>query len=428
MSYNSWKNKIKPEKRKRTYKHIDNPYDLDSKKVFEKIVTTIKNIETHQFLPFIKRNKEYIRFRKDPNQEFPTKKKKTRKIMYASHKDAHIYSYYNFLISEYYKKFLEISNLSENIIAYRKVLNPNTNKGKNNIFFAKEVFDFLQNQQSCIVITDDIQHFFDELNHSFLKEKLAKICSVNKLDSKLFKVFKSLTSYKYIEYEDFIKNEKKIKSPQNRFSIYKTLNPFLKENKTTKGIPQGSPISGVLANIYLIDFDLSIKKNFPDIFYRRYSDDLLFICKDKDKDSVISFVREQIKKSFLDINPSKSFISYFATDNDGSIECKKVTDGNNKELKNRNYFDYLGLEITGKKVFLRKKTLQVTRFKQIRKVKRHLRNTQKNKWKQVKPSKNNRHIGDYLKRVVGIFKDKSLSRQVLKVIKARNKTKKGKID
>jgi len=65
---------------------------------------------------------------------------------------------------------------------------------------------------------------------------------------------------------------------------YETVKKFQKYNKCKLnknifGIPQGNSLSGVLANIYAIDFDRSLaelSKEF-DGFYQRYSDDFIIV-------------------------------------------------------------------------------------------------------------------------------------------------------
>ncbi|MGO4780538.1 hypothetical protein AB4084_34190, partial [Lysobacter sp. 2RAB21] len=45
--------------------------------------------------------------------------KKVRDIRYASHADAAIYAYYNFMLTELYEHQLELLELSENVTAFR---------------------------------------------------------------------------------------------------------------------------------------------------------------------------------------------------------------------------------------------------------------------------------------------------------------------
>lgn len=245
-----------------------------------------------------------------------------------------------------------------------------------------------------------------------------------KLDDSLFKIFKSLTRYKYIEHADFINPKIKKKIKNSKYAIYQILRDIFKENKTNKGIPQGSPISGLLANISLIDFDNDIKTTFPDIFYRRYSDDLVFVCKKEQKDTLLNFINKKIKGSFLSINAKKSFISYFKKVG-VNIVCENVTDGLNKAL-GRKYVDYLGLEFNGSKVFLRKNTIQKLKHKQIVKTKKRVFNILKQERRKPKKVRTftTKNRSNYLKKAVEVVNNIGIKDQVLKVTKDRNKARK----
>ncbi len=421
MEYQEWRSQIKPDKKARNYQHIDSPLDLDNKKIFQKVTGAIENIKNHQFLPFIKRDKIVIRFRKNKNGDVQ-RSTKTRPIMYASHLDSHIYSYYNFIFQNKYESYLKKHGIDDVVIAYRKMEIEDTGKGKSNIHFASEVFEYVEKQDECVVITHDIEGFFDNINHNLLKDKICKISNAEQLDDSFYKVFKSLTKYRYIEHDEFKKQEKKIK--KNKYAIYKALKGIFKENKANKGIPQGSPISGLLANIYLVDFDHEIIKSFPNIFYRRYSDDLVFVCKESEKEAILKFVEEKIKKFLLDINSAKSFISYFKKGTDNNTFCHKVTDGLGKTL-GRGYIDYLGLEFDGEKIFLRKNTIQKLKLKQDKKTKRQIHNTQKQKRR--KPKRIGRKItknrNNYFKRTLEVVDNSGVKNQILKVTKNRNRLK-----
>lgn len=53
--YQEWRDQINPDKKLRTYLHIDDLLDLNNEKFFQKIVRVFEDIKNHQFLPFIKR-------------------------------------------------------------------------------------------------------------------------------------------------------------------------------------------------------------------------------------------------------------------------------------------------------------------------------------------------------------------------------------
>ena len=46
---------------------------------------------------------------------------KGREIMYASHKDSLLYSYYSFLLEQQYEAFLELNGISDCVSAFRRV-------------------------------------------------------------------------------------------------------------------------------------------------------------------------------------------------------------------------------------------------------------------------------------------------------------------
>ncbi len=424
MKYEEWKNKIKPEKKTRNYRHIDEPLDLNNLLDFNKVIRIIDDIKHHQFLPFIKRDEEVVRFRK--NKENKTERSvKIRPIMYASHIDSHIYSYYNFILISEYENYLRLLGISDNVIAYRKVEITETGKGKSNVHFAKEVFDHIQDKGDSVVITQDIEGFFDNINHELLKYKICKVKNVSELDDSFFRVFKSLTKYRYIEYDDFEDKKFRQKIKKHKYAIYKVLAGIFKENKTNKGIPQGSPISGLLANIFLVDFDNEIHVEFPDIFYRRYSDDLVFVCKKDQRDLILRFISRKIKESLLSINAKKSYISYFKTVA-GGVVCEKVTDGLHNP-KGRNYVDYLGLEFTGTKIFLRKNTIQKLKHKQIVKTIKQMSNNLKQERRKPKKIRNNKkNKSNYFKKATKIVANSGIKKQVLKVTKDRNKVRNNK--
>jgi RNA-directed DNA polymerase len=420
MNYNEWRKQIKPDKKQRNYQHVDDSLNLDTESVFQRVVSVITDIKNHQFLPFIKRDEVQIRFRRNALGK-TERKRKVRPIMYASHLDSHIYSYFNFLLSIKYEQYLIDFDIDENVIAYRRVKIDGSDKGKSNVHFAKEIFDYIKEKDECVVVTQDIEGFFENLNHKLLKESICKISGESEIDEDFYKVFRSLISYKYIEYADFISEKIKQRTKYNKYAVYKTLKGVVNENKTNKGIPQGSPISGLLANIYLVEFDKEIKQNFPDVFYRRYSDDLVFVCRLDQKEEFLNFIDLKIKTFKLNINSTKSFLSYFKK-NDGGSLCVKVTNGLDV-VNNRNYVDYLGLEFNGQNIFLRKGTIQKLKHKQIKKASKQILNSTKQK--RLKPKrfktslKNNRN--NYFKRASEVVNSSGVKNQVLKVAKGRNK-------
>ena len=82
-----------------------------------------------------------------------------------------------------------------------------------------------------------------------------------------------------------------------------------KETKEIMGIPQGLPISAILANMYLYYFDLSILENLVNnkgCYYRRYSDDIIVVCKVEQINEVKEFVELQMKENIVEISREKT--------------------------------------------------------------------------------------------------------------------------
>lgn len=144
----------------------------------------------------------------------------------------------------------------------------------------------------------------------------------------------------------------------------------IKGNSLPIGIPQGSPMSGLLANIYMSGFDSEFVKMFPDILYRRYSDDIAVVCETAEAENVLSWLNNSIKKYALNINPSKVFIATFVNES-GVLRCSDMRDGNGEKLE-RQYIDYLGFEFSGCNVRVCGKTLRNAYRKADKKIKKFL--------------------------------------------------------
>ena len=290
------------------YKHFDCKVAI--KDVIDK-VSDPRYISTHAFKPFLHFEKEMKKYSKEKGRYI-----KTRSLYKASHLDACIYQYYAYLLNELYNKKAKELKLNDIAIAYR------SNIKKCNIHFAKEVFDFIKTHPNCTVIIGDFTNFFDTLDHAYLKSQLCNLLSVDSLPIDYYKVYKSITKYASVEEKELlglmeenkIKSSSKILLPMSEMRKFKHL---IKHNEKSFGIPQGSSISAVLSNIYMLKFDMACKLllNSYDGLYMRYSDDSVFVFPNT--------VPEQAQKLFdgilkivtripnLDLSAEKTKIFYY---------------------------------------------------------------------------------------------------------------------
>lgn len=357
------------------------------------------NIVHHAFFPLIRktqRKNKYKLIASKLGKEIRTKETKKRTLCYATHFDSAIYSYYALQMSDKYEKYLDKNEMSSNVTAYRTIKKEN-GQGKCNIDFAKEVFDFIaeRNKKNIDVaaITFDIKGFFDNLDHRLLKDALKEVYAVDKLDDDLYAIYKSAIKYSFVDINDLFDlfkskiicrsektktiehcvkkmsymrdkdavafcNRENIKEIRESHIIRKgnyIYHPVKGEVKgyTHKGIPQGLPISAVLANIYMIDFDKKIKSKISseNVLYRRYSDDIVIVCSKELVGCIKKAVFEFIKEVKLDIERSKTNVFYFINKLDKTIECYHSTKGKNK------VFEYLGFSFDGKQALLKQSSI-----------------------------------------------------------------------
>lgn len=350
---------------KKGYLHFD--YRIwfpEYKDAFKRFILDSDKICKHSFLPFLKVTLETKRIKFNPGTKRRQINIKPRPICYAAHKDALIYSFYSTYLSKKYEEFLSSNNLEKVVLAYRSL-------NLCNIDFAKEVFSYIESKGECVAIALDIRGFFDNLEHNKLKEKWLQVININSnqftsLPEEQYKVFKSLTQFAYVEKQDLLTclsiREKDLKKKyRERFCEIRDFREKVKGRQPSplkinkeKGIPQGSPISAVLSNIYMLDYDLAInqllqKYNF---LYRRYCDDVIVVCALKDFNAIRESLYRELDALKLEIQPDKEEVIHFLYSADGKLRGYKDT---NKEIfKN---LQYLGFEFNGQNVYIRSSSI-----------------------------------------------------------------------
>ncbi len=360
---------VKKSASKQSYMHFDRSFNYVKRK--EAIKTffagPIDNVSRHSFYPLIKYNKVNKRIKKIKKTDGGIGievKEKVRPISYAAHFDSIIYSWYAFCLSKLYTAFIKEQKFFENVIAYLPL-------GKSNMHFSHDVQAYIKKKGDCIAITYDIEHFFDTLGHQHLSEKWLDILNKPQLPRDHKTLFKHVTEYSYVLKEDiesvfpetFRVDRFRYCTPA-QFRKYLRGSKFISDNPDIDkkmGIPQGLPISSVLSNIYMIDFDREISRiaNEKDAFYRRYSDDIIIVCDQRNAEAIQQVIENGIRHAKLRINDSKTELRIFRVDEFGEMGCFDAA-GNASKLQ------YLGFEFDGKQSYLRPST--VTRVARKRKI------------------------------------------------------------
>lgn len=334
----------------RHYRHFDNPVSYDKAK---SLVTSEEAVQRHSFYPFIYFEIPKLKLRLVDGKIIRDKKGdahiKKRTISYAAHSDSHIFGYYSYLLGMKYESFISKSKrLHHSILAFRKLQ-------KSNIDFAKDAFDKIKELGNCTALALDITGFFDNIDHFILKQQWCRILEVSKLPNDHYAVYKAITKFSMINRDclatHFPNNRHAIsKQKQHRICTPKEFRNFRKNfperlirNSQSKGIPQGSPISALLSNIYMLDFDQAVLNYLyqqnPNFSYFRYCDDILCIVDKANIENVLSFIEEEISKLKLSINEKKKDIVDFTISSNG--------------LKSSSALQYLGFILANDSISLR---------------------------------------------------------------------------
>ncbi|CAI2295810.1 antiviral reverse transcriptase Drt2 [Vibrio parahaemolyticus] len=331
--------------RSRGYLHFDLPVSFKKAK---NLVTNPDLVSKHAFFPLINYAVESKKISKNKDTRKIDVAVKERPIAYSSHMDSHIYAFYANLLSKKYEAKLKSAGLAESILAFRGL-------GKSNVDFAFEAFEQIKVMGECSAVALDFSKFFDTLDHDLLKQSWANLLGEKNLPSDHFNVFKSITKFSKVNkvelYKEFGISPNNPKNGRNRVCTVQEFRDvvrkkkLIKTNKDPFGIPQGSPISALLSNIYMFEFDAEMKR-YMDIHggkYYRYCDDMLFIVPAPLRDKVAGYAQEQVKKLKVSINPKKTELRTFSSQGDILVADQML--------------QYLGFMFDGENVYIRSSSL-----------------------------------------------------------------------
>lgn len=378
-------------KKIKSYPHFD-PY-ISEKKAYA-FAADREAVARHKFYPFLKFTQRWTKYAKKGEKG----SEKPRSISYAARQDAAIFSHYREIISEFYEKELLLRGLGASILAYRKIPTENGLGGKSNIHFAKDAFDRIADLGNCSVICLDIEKYFDRIDHKNVKRIWEYLIGHSPLPEDHYKVFRAVTRYATIErtivFERLGMFGPKIKNKKgetiNGYLVPKTNLPIqictgkefrelfcdgkigkkISVNYKPYGIPQGSPISDVLANANLIDFDVfcnDIAQRLNGAYYR-YSDDILLIAPidfPVAKD-LMDILDNKIREYGDRLNIKKDKSSIFSVRREDAIQIVSLEHGE----KGKNGIEYLGFRYDGKHIYIKDGTVSNLYRKAVRAAKR----------------------------------------------------------
>src|SRR5690606_22202162 len=120
------------------------------------------------------------------------------------------------------------------------------------------------------------------------------------------------------------------------------------------GIPQGTPISALLSNIYMIPFDEKVSALIDsEGLYRRYCDDIIVVCSKAKYTEIREGIYNAIKERKLDIQERKTQTFHLERRGDGFLLGQEFLAGINYNKK----LTYLGFEFDGRVVLLKSASL-----------------------------------------------------------------------
>lgn len=376
MTVEEWK-QLQKKRHVACYAHFDRKISLDQ--CWEEISDPEK-VRTHSFYPFIHYTSKSRRV-KDGVRRDP----KEREIFYAAHKDGWIYRLYAFKLNEKYNERAFADGIDSVAVAYR-----NNHPGRNNIDDAYDAIQFIKKCGQCHIMVGDFTHFFDTLSHPYLKERMCDLLGCAQLPPDWYAVFKNVTRFSSVELTDLLKfhgieNTAKGREQLNKMKVVLNTEQFHgfrskignKDKRIERrGVPQGSPISAVLANVYMLQADKRLAEYAAALngLYMRYSDDFIMVIPNSTTEEFgrhYAVVQNVISAAGgIKLKPEKTKTFSYADQRIRNCEAEMFP---NKE-KGKDVLEFLGFAFDGNKIRLRDKTISRYYNKAYRKARTLVRN------------------------------------------------------
>jgi len=337
----------------RKYAHFDDPLDQTQ---LDALVCTPQSVARNSFLPLLGYEKKTrtINFDVFP----PLVDEKSRSIRYAGHLDSAIYATYAFALSDRYESELGTRDIDEAVLAYRGGIGYN-------VPFARSLFDEVKMRGNCLVLCLDLSKFFDTLDHKILRSRVLSVLECERLPDDWHAIIRRLTLFEYVDAEDV---SRRLGKPKGRRicgvdAFREVVRPLIKRNSSNRGIPQGTPLSGLLANIYMLELDTTVRDWLRERggSYRRYSDDIAVVLPSRAlEDEFLTFFRDQVSAIGLVLNEKKTCRTEFVREGQ-----RLVSTGDQLQ--------YLGFTFDGKNIRIRAESMKAFYARMKRNLRRYVR-------------------------------------------------------
>lgn len=336
--------------KERKYKHFDLPLvGADRNQTIDFATSS----EPHRFLPLLGFTDETRRYLLNSSGEREINIKK-RPIRFAGHADAAYLQAYAAHLNGFYERALMIDGTSGAVLAYRK-------GGGTNIHHAKALFDEVRTRGDCTVVAMDISGFFDCLDHMMLRDEVGQLVGMTRLEGHHAAVWKNVTRYSWVETTDLDAILGSKRNGHGRvcsitdFSdhVRGRTNGLIQTHTEAFGIPQGTPVSGLYANIYMRTFDREMTAWCGQYggSYRRYSDDIAVVLPLGSKvHHVVAVVEKMLADNGLAM----------------SVDKTDTADFKGGFLVSSTPIQYLGFTFDGQKTLIRASSLDAYRGKMRR--------------------------------------------------------------
>lgn len=266
--------------------HFDPP--MVSRAAARLLACNPRTVASHAFLPLLSFKKRHRRFTSQGGGA-PRGSVKERPLAACANRDATIFAYYAHLLRESFEGALRALNLGSVVVGYRR--------GLSNVEIAHDAFDEIAARGRCKALALDIEGFFDNIPHAALKRGWIEVLGPEHgvLPDDHYAVFRALTRYSEVDRDQCIERlgltgipSEGLPKPLCSIQEFRRLvrgdgsamTSLIATNKKDWGIPQGTPLSPIAANIAMLAFDAAVASAVHRVggSYRRYSDDILVIC------------------------------------------------------------------------------------------------------------------------------------------------------